>query len=90
MTEPQNGCSAVAAAAGDKQESDEDPDPVVIEYSAQTVVHSEPPTFHQLSPGAIPASHYHCMSFADECERTGKIFVGIPDVDREAGRRGTG
>ena len=36
--------SATAAAAEEQQDDEDDPDPVVVvEYVAQTVVHSEPP-----------------------------------------------
>ena len=41
MFEPER---SAAAAAGEEQDDEDDPDPVVVvEYVAQTVVHSEPP-----------------------------------------------
>ena len=45
MLRPRGGRgSATAAAAEEQQDDEDDPDPVVVvEYVAQTVVHSEPP-----------------------------------------------
>ena len=48
--------SATAAAAGEQQDDEDDPDPVVVvEYVAQTVVHSEPPVNMKLE-GDDPVS----------------------------------
>ena len=44
LTGTRFGGSATAAAAEEQQDDEDDPDPVVVvEYVAQTVVHSEPP-----------------------------------------------
>ena len=36
---------SAAAAANEDQRDDEDPDPVVVEYVAQTVIHGIPPKY---------------------------------------------
>ena len=58
--------SATAAAAEEQQDDEDDPDPVVVvEYVAQTVVHSEPPVNMKLE-GAEPVSIIRiCRSAAD-------------------------
>ena len=46
---------AAAAAAGEQQDDEDDPDPVVVvEYVAQTVVHSEPPEY-EVGEGWTPS-----------------------------------
>ena len=60
MSVPSKGTdrgSATAAAIEEQQDDEDDPDPVVVvEYVAQTVVHSEPPKYEVRADDPSPLS----------------------------------
>jgi hypothetical protein len=58
---------SAAAAAGEEQDHENDPDPVVvIEHATQTVVHSEPPWL-KFEVGGNASLCYYSMSDGGEC-----------------------
>ena len=65
--------SATAAAAEEQQDDEDDPDPVVVvEYVAQTVVHSEPPVNMKLE-GWNPSPLLGYVERARMCRRRKNI-----------------
>jgi len=55
---------STAAAADENQRDDEDPDPVVVEYVAQTVIHGIPPKYEMGRDDAL-STIMICRSLAD-------------------------
>ena len=54
-----------AAAADENQRDDEDPDPVIVKYVAQTVIHGEPPKYEM--------GRDHALSNIIICRSVGRV-----------------